>query len=249
MDHTYWRPQADFFSKKFRVLLYDWRGMGQSSGGEPPYRFAQLVEDLHALLAALAISRPVICAHSLGGDMALEYAFTYPESLSALIVLGAPGPGNFFTTSLSYVSLGCLSALAGLFGNPLAPFVPFFRYLFFSGGFPKTHPDTIRAWKAQFLANSRRSILNAGFAQAGRQDPIPRLREIAVPSLVTRGAEDRTVRHSELEAYHRGIRGSEMREFAGAGHSAMVEQPDVLNQAIEEFLASGLDRQVSAGDR
>ncbi|KAJ6036123.1 Alpha/beta hydrolase fold-1 [Penicillium herquei] len=75
-------------STKYRVLSFDYRGHGQSSRTEP-YTFHQLVEDIEALRFFFADDKPcIICGGSFGGYLAQQYAITYPDKVSHLILRG-----------------------------------------------------------------------------------------------------------------------------------------------------------------
>ncbi|KAJ5740865.1 Alpha/beta hydrolase fold-1 [Penicillium malachiteum] len=85
--------QSDFkayspLSNKYRVLSFDYRGHGQSSRTEP-YTFRQLVDDIEALRLFFAGDKQcIICGGSFGGYLAQQYAITYPDKVSHLILRG-----------------------------------------------------------------------------------------------------------------------------------------------------------------
>jgi pimeloyl-ACP methyl ester carboxylesterase len=71
-----------------RILSFDYRGHGQSTC-TPPYTFAQIVDDIHALRAHfVGDAKAVICGGSFGGYLAQQYAITYPHFVSHLILRG-----------------------------------------------------------------------------------------------------------------------------------------------------------------
>lgn len=79
-----WHPLSD----ELRVLAFDFRGHGQSSDTEP-YTFAQIVQDIEALRQHFAGSSPaIIQGGSFGGFLAQQYALTYPQNTSYLILRG-----------------------------------------------------------------------------------------------------------------------------------------------------------------
>ncbi len=81
-----WKPQADYFSKKYTVITYDLRGHGKSGKSKTDYSIEQLAKDLHELITSLNVKKPVICGLSLGGMVAQSYAATYSGELGALIL-------------------------------------------------------------------------------------------------------------------------------------------------------------------
>lgn len=81
LDHRMWKPQVDEFRKKFKVITYDLRGFGKSSTPEDKYSHH---EDLKALLDHLGVPNAHIVGLSLGGEIALDFAVSYPDMVKTL---------------------------------------------------------------------------------------------------------------------------------------------------------------------
>ena len=79
-----WDLVAPKLSEGFRVAALDQRGHGESFKPDAGYDFSSVVSDLHGFIEGLGMSRPVIVGHSWGGDVALEYAVTYPDDVRGL---------------------------------------------------------------------------------------------------------------------------------------------------------------------
>ncbi|HEY8515257.1 MAG TPA: alpha/beta hydrolase [Candidatus Binatia bacterium] len=76
---------------RFRVLALDLRGHGDSET-TPYYHFGHFLLDLHNLIRALRLERPVIVGHSMGGEIAATYGGCFPDVPSALVVIEGLGP-------------------------------------------------------------------------------------------------------------------------------------------------------------
>ena len=87
-----WDPQVAAWSRQFRVIRYDRRGFGKSSGNEDVTWDA---EDLRALLDEIGATRVHILGMSQGARAALAFARRYPERVSSLTLQGAPAPDGF----------------------------------------------------------------------------------------------------------------------------------------------------------
>lgn len=88
-DHTLFEPQFEHFVASARVLAYDLRGCGSSDRPDEGYDIPTLADDVQWLCAELAISRPVVVGHSLGGLIGIELgARGFPAAVVAL----DPGP-------------------------------------------------------------------------------------------------------------------------------------------------------------
>ena len=76
---------------RFRVYALDLRGHGDSET-TPYYSFGHFVLDLHNLVRALRIERPVIIGHSMGGEVAAQYCGGFPAVPARLVVIEGLGP-------------------------------------------------------------------------------------------------------------------------------------------------------------
>ena len=79
--HRIWDFVAPLLAQDFRVVALDQRGHGESAKPDGGYDFATVAADLNGLLRALKIESPILVGHSWGGNVALEYAATYPAAL------------------------------------------------------------------------------------------------------------------------------------------------------------------------
>jgi pimeloyl-ACP methyl ester carboxylesterase len=92
-------------------------------------------------------------------------------------------------------------------------------------------PKAGRAWRSWQKSEIRRSGL--------RTDYVDRLHELAVPTLIVHGAEDRYVPVAWARRAHSLIRGSELRVLPRCGHWLTLERPEEFNGAVLGFLAKG----------
>lgn len=90
-----WGKTISFFKDRYCVITYDARGHGESEVPESKETYSQeiMVEDLKGMIDALEIDRAFIGGHSMGANVALNFAIRYPEHCLACIPLGA-GAGS-----------------------------------------------------------------------------------------------------------------------------------------------------------
>lgn len=86
-DHSFMAPQFDAFAGLHHVVAVDLRGHGQSDKPQQDYTIPAFADDLAWVLRELALERPVVIGHSMGGAIGLELAAEQPESLSGVVVL------------------------------------------------------------------------------------------------------------------------------------------------------------------
>ena len=92
-DHTFFRPQFDYFRSSHQVLTFDLRGCGSSDRPADGYDVPNLADDLAWLCAETGIEKPVVIGHSLGAMIAIELAARHPK-LPLMVVADESGPIN-----------------------------------------------------------------------------------------------------------------------------------------------------------
>lgn len=95
-----WDLLAPLLAERFRVIALDQRGHGESDKPDDGYDLPTAVADLHAVIESLQLGRPTLVGHSWGGNVVLQYAVTYPDGLSHLILLD----GGFIEPQLQGIS-------------------------------------------------------------------------------------------------------------------------------------------------
>ncbi|HEX5717825.1 MAG TPA: alpha/beta hydrolase [Thermoanaerobaculia bacterium] len=240
LDVTYWRQVMDHLPPGVRVWAYDLRGMGQSSGGETPYRFELLVDDLEAFRQTFGIDRPLVCGHSLGGDLAAQYAVSFPGRAASFVLIDAPGRPNLLINPIVAFLLRVALPLLKWLGmkQPLKLLVPLLRILFFSPAWRRNHPRELVAWRWQFLQSNVHAIVNALAAEAYRRVLRLALQEVTEPVTVVRGSRDLIVSQRQADSFVRCIANSTFKLLRGSGHMTPVERPAELAEIIAEAAAA-----------
>ncbi len=90
IDQTYWANQGSFFSRRFKVVTSDLPGHGNSARDRKHWSVKGFAEDVHALIKELNLKNVILIGHSLGGDINLIAATSYPEN-----IIGFIGIDNF----------------------------------------------------------------------------------------------------------------------------------------------------------
>jgi len=216
-----WDGQVAAFADRYRLVLWDMRGHGQSGDPADPalYSHALTVGDMAAVLDACGIERAIIGGLSLGGVMSLAFHLAHPERVRALMLFDT-GPGFRNPEARRQWNERAEARARELEEKGLPS----------SGGGAETRLARHRS--AQGLAGAARGMLTM---QDGSL--IGALPQIAVPTLVLVGADDR---HFLAAADYMAakIPGVQKTVIPDAGHAANLDQPEAFNRAVAAFLAT-----------
>jgi pimeloyl-ACP methyl ester carboxylesterase len=215
-----WRGQVEALQQSYRLIPWDMRGHGESDSPEAQalYSHQHTVEDMRAMLDHLHIDQAVIAGHSLGGFMSLAFHVAYPQRVLALILQGC-GPGY-----RNAEARATWNARAEQRAHTLET-----QGLSVLGGGSEVRISTQRS--ALGLAKAARGIL----AQADVRviDSLPHIR---VSTLIIVGEGDTPFVIGSHYMASRIPRATEV-VVKNAAHGANVDQPEVVNEAIRQFLA------------
>lgn len=81
-----WFKQVETFARKFRTIVFDPRGIGESDKPEASMTIKTMADDLAGLLSALAIDRAHLLGASFGGFVAQEFAIAHPQMIRGLVL-------------------------------------------------------------------------------------------------------------------------------------------------------------------
>ncbi len=232
-DHGEWLCQLPAFAARFRVVLFDNRGAGDSEVPPGPYSTAGMADDASALLAAVGIGRAHVLGVSLGGMIAQELALRHPGRVERL-VLACTSPGGTAAVRPSDEALGAF--IRSPEGNPedeLRRIIPFL----YTERFAREHPEEIAAFAARRLLHPTRADGHASqLAAAIGHAAADRLAEVRARTLVIAGTEDRLVPPVNSQRIADRIPGAKLVLLPGAPHRLFAENAEAFNREVLDFL-------------
>ena len=230
-NHKVWLPAVELLAGRYRLILPDLRGHGQSGVGAGPATMQKHATDLLRLSDACGVGKAVFAGVSIGGYVLFEFWRRHRERVSGLILCD--------TRAGADTDEGRANRLKAAEDVEKQGPVPFIDSMI-----PKLLGDTTRTTRLDLVERARKMMLEmsvAGIAavqrgMAARPDSVADLKTINVPTLVMVGAEDTLTPLSEAESFERQIAGSRLQVIPRAGHYAVFEQHEAAGIAIRVFL-------------
>lgn len=237
-DYRSWEPQVRFFSRRYRVITYCARGYPPSDVPDQldAYSQEQAVEDLRGLLDHLGIERAHVGGLSMGGNVALNFGLTHPHMARSLVVAGtgtgSDSPESFAENVAGFaarVEAGGMAAMEDYTRGPAR--VQLLR----------KDPKGWREFAEQFAEHSPTGSAFTFRGVQGRRPPIyaleDRLRALDVPTLILVGDEDDPCVEPAI-FMKRCIPTSGLAFIPQSGHTINLEEPDLFNRLVLDFLTA-----------
>lgn len=231
-----WKGATDFFQKRFRVVAYDARGHGRSEIPDRPEAYSQdiMVQDMRGVLEALGIDRAVVGGHSMGANVALNFAFQYPEKCIGLIPVGiGSGSSDPQWWQKWWEGLANVAEKKGM-----GAFLDEMKKLP-AWGSALNDPQIGGPISRTVLNNSSRAIAYTIRGIQRKRPSIfslePRLRQLKVPTLVVLSEGDTpAVECSRFMAQH--IPGATLEVVPAKSHWPHLETPEEFLAVVERFV-------------
>jgi pimeloyl-ACP methyl ester carboxylesterase len=239
-----WQAVIEPLSRAHTVVAPDLPGHGASAPGAGDYSLGALAAGLRDMLIGLGHERATLVGHSLGGGIAMEFAYHFPEITERLVLVSSGGLGPEVSPVLRAAALPgadlFIAATAGP-GRTVGSAVA--RGLAAIGLGPNTDvAEVLRGYasladparRAAFLATLR-SVIGTGGQRVHAGDRLY-LAE-GMPVLIIWGARDPIIPLHHGENAHEAIPGSRFEVFEGVGHLPQLEAPGRFIAVLERFIA------------
>ena len=240
-DAQSWQPQMRFFGRRYRAIAYNARGYPPSEVPKEvaAYSQEQAAEDIRGVLDALGIAKAHVCGLSMGGYATLHFGLRHPGRALSLVVAGA-GYGSVAAerdkfrqdsdATVKRFEADGMSKVAALYARGPT------RVQFIDkdpGGWQEFH-DKLAAGSAEGHALTMRGV------QMKRPSVFEleaEMRKLEVPTLIVTGDEDDPCLEPAI-FMKRAIRSSGLVVLPKSGHTINLEEPDVFNRAVLDFLTA-----------
>lgn len=231
VHHEFWLPVAPQLSDRYRLIMPDLRGHGDSGLGEGSATMQKHAADVARVMTAAGVDRAPLIGVSIGGYAMFEFWRRFRERVSALVLCntkaGADTPqarAARLQSADDVLKTGTELFFEGMLQKVLAETTR------------KSRPDLVDGALRMMRKMSPEDVAGVQRGMADRPDSIPTAQTINVPTLLITGDEDSATGVAEAEVMKQNIRGSEMKVVAKAGHYSAWEQPEEVGRLLRQFL-------------
>jgi pimeloyl-ACP methyl ester carboxylesterase len=239
-----WEEIMPSLAEGFTVIAPDLIGHGESSKPPAEYSMGAYASSVRDLLTVLGHTHVSVVGHSLGGGVAMQFAYQYPEMCERLVLVSSGGLGRELNPILRLAALpGAEWLLPRLCSSRLRDAVDVGAKTLGRAGL-RTGTDLREVWRSYvslFDAEARqafiqtvRTVIDIGGQRATALDRLYLAAKI--PTLVLWGDQDPMIPVAHGRAAHAAIPGSRLVVFEGAGHFPHIDAPLRFVRELADFL-------------
>jgi pimeloyl-ACP methyl ester carboxylesterase len=231
VNHEFWLPVAEALSARYRVVLSDLRGHGDSGAGEGPVTMEKLAGDIARVMDHADVGRAPLIGVSIGGYALFEFWRKHRGRVAALGLCNTKAEVDSAEGRAAR-----LKAAEDVIERGTEPFIESMIPRVFGKSTREARPDLVEGAMQMMRQMSPEDVAQVQRGMAERPDSVETLKTINVPTLLVTGEEDNLTGVKEAELMRRHISRSEMRVIAKAGHYAAWEQPEDVGRLLRQFL-------------
>lgn len=226
-----WRPQLDALGSAHRCIAWNMPGYGRTTSPLPEMTFPALAAAAGRLLDRCGFKAAHVVGHSMGGMVALEFAATWPERVSSLVLSGSSAAfgksdgawqAEFLAQRLKPLDEG--RGMAGIAGEVV------------DGLLGDTPDPAARGALVASMAAIPEPVYRAALKCLVTFDRRDALAGLRMPTLLIAGGRDKVAPPELMRRMAERITGAQYVEIPGAGHLANLEQPAAFNARLAAFL-------------
>ena len=242
-----WSHLVDQVDDDHRVLVPDLFGHGDSAKPTGDYSLSSHAATLRDLLDHLGIERVTLVGHSLGGGIAMQFYYLFPDRVDRLVLVSSGGLGREVNLVLRSATLpGAEQVLSVIASAPVLQRVEALGRGAQKVGW-KPGADIGAIWRGftslgdresrrAFLATTR-AVIDVGGQSINAYDHLGAV--TAPPTLIVWGSKDRMIPAWHALSAQRAVPDCRVELFEGAGHFPHLDDPDRFARILRDFMAEG----------
>jgi pimeloyl-ACP methyl ester carboxylesterase len=251
-----WRPVLEQLAQHHTVVAPDLLGHGRSEKPRADYTVAGYANGMRDLLSVLEIDRATVVGHSLGGGVAAQFAYQFPERCERLVLVGSGGVGRTVSPLLRVAAVPGAEALMPLLGTPPLKLLSrlgagLLRFLDTALG--RDAEEILAVFDALPNTEARRAILRTLRSGVDWQGQVITMLDRAymaegVPTLIIWGRRDAIIPLGHGRLAHMAFPGSELVIFDEGGHFPHHTDPARFVRVVREFVETSEPAEFEPGD-
>lgn len=230
-DKLMWYMQLEFFKFSYRVIACDMRGFGKSRDETSHLSMDVFADDIIQFMDALKIEKAIICGLSMGGYVALNLMKRFPNRFDGLILCDTQ-----CIADTAEVKENRFKTIEKIEAEGVFDFNDGFLQKVFHKDSIENKKELVRDLRHVVFSNSKHIIKQGLVALAERSETCSLLNDIQVPTLIICGREDEVTPLVQSEMMQASIKNSKLHVIDKAGHVSNLEQPEVFNKHVHDFL-------------
>jgi pimeloyl-ACP methyl ester carboxylesterase len=226
------------------IVAPDLPGHGGSTNPGGDFSLGAHASFVRDLMIALDMPRATFVGHSLGGGVAMQAAYQFPERCERLVLVGSGGLGKDVALYLRALTLPGAELILSLGCSPrvLTAGRTVAAWLRRAGLRPTASVAEVGRCYASLtsrearaaLIHTLRSVIDSGGQRVSAADRLPLAADI--PTLIVWGERDAIIPAAHGRVAHEAIPGSRLEIFPATGHFPQVEQPELFVRTLVEFM-------------
>ncbi|MGW0085212.1 alpha/beta fold hydrolase [Streptomyces sp. NPDC003393] len=239
-----WRDIMPGLAKSHRVIAPDLLGHGHSDKPRADYSLAAYANGMRDLLSVLGVERATIVGHSLGGAVAMQFAYQFPERCERLVLVGTGGISRHVTPLLRAASLPGAELVLQMLQLPTMRWqvgVAVKALQWLRTDLAVDAPDLLRVVDALPDATSRNAFVRTLRAVVDWRGQVGTMLDRCylaqgMPTMLIWGGRDRVVPALHAGLGHVSMPGSRLEIFEEAGHFPFRSDPDRFLSVLRDFI-------------
>ena len=237
VHHRFWMPVAELLGGRYRVIVPDLRGHGQSELGEGPITVEKLAADAGRLLDSLEIEKALFAGCSIGGYTLFEIWRTMPARAEAFAFCCSKAQADTEAQRAKRQE-----TIAKVQARGTADFIEGNLETLIGSAARRRRPEKIAEAREMMQAAPVETIVAMQQGLAARPDSVVTARTMRIPCCIVAGGEDPGSTPADMKLLAEQIRnggyGAEYNEIPDAGHFAPFEQPELVARILRRFFDS-----------
>jgi len=243
-----WQYAMPALAEHFTVIAPDLLGHGESDKPRGDYSLGAFASGVRDLLLALGHERATVVGHSLGGGVAMQFAYQFPEHCERLALVSSGGLGDEVNLLLRLLTLPGSELVLPLACNTWVHNAGrnVSRWLGNIG--LHTGPHVNEIWDSYgsladgetrtAFVHTLRSVVDVSGQRVSAADRL--YLAAAMPTLIVWGSHDHIIPAAQGRATHDAIAGSRLHVFEGVGHFPHCERPHEFAEIVGDFMHTTL---------